>query len=56
MRILTDAAARDAQNAWAQRSLGASLLNAGRASEAEPYLRQATTLNPNDQQAMFGLG
>lgn len=38
MRILIEAVTRDAQNGWAQRNLGACLLNAGRIKEAEEYL------------------
>jgi len=53
LRIAVD---QDPTNPWANRNLGAVLLNLNRPADAIPYMRTAAEHNPQDERAWFGLG
>ena len=53
---LERAVADDPANSWAQRNLGACLLNLKRPADAVGYLRIASELNPADERTWYGLG
>lgn len=46
----------DEGNPWAHRNLGACLLTIGEKESGRHHLLRSTELNPDDQQAWFGLG
>jgi tetratricopeptide (TPR) repeat protein len=52
---LRDAVARDPENFEANRRLGKSLVDNGKASEAVPYLERAARLNPGDDDNTYEL-
>jgi tetratricopeptide (TPR) repeat protein len=52
---LRRAVEQDVENPYAQRSLGGVLAKLGRYAEAEPHLRAAYALTPNDQATAYGL-
>lgn len=53
--VLERAAAIDSSNPWAQRNLGACLLQVGRQAQGERALRKAVEISPGDQQVLYGL-
>ena len=55
IEVLRQAIALDDKNVWANRNLGACLLQAGDAADAEKHLQKAVDLAPGDQQSVFGL-
>jgi Flp pilus assembly protein TadD len=55
VRVLERAVLADPANPWAHRNLGACLLKTGDGAGATKAFRTAVDLNPQDQQAVFGL-